>query len=296
MSTSKFITGENPKRFVVKKPNQAAGVEQDSPQQRQTPQHFLQKHSANQLITEPSLGMVSLAARQAMVARVHRSGVQHPSVLNAMAAIERHLFIDSALASRAYDEAALPIGFKQTISQPCVVARMVELAANSAASLRYAQAAASNPTQKSGVWLEIGTGCGYQCAIMAHVAAFVCSVERIEGLHHLATRHIRAAKIQNTALLHGDGLLPWHNQYRSSHAPASHERFDAIVVAAAGLGTPQVWLNQLNIGGRLVAPVQDALGQQCLAVVERHSDAHWQETRLEPVQFVPLLSGLQSAT
>jgi protein-L-isoaspartate(D-aspartate) O-methyltransferase len=201
-----------------------------------TPQAFLNPTVSQEV--KATLGMVSNRARDLMVRRLELAGIQSPTVLAAMRGVARHAFVDSAFASRAYDDAALPIGFKQTISQPLIVARMLELA--------------SGAIQTNGVWLEIGTGCGYQAAVMAQCTAQVCSIERVAGLAANAKTHLAQQSIKNVALLHGDGTQPWRTQFMSSHGRHDYDRFDAIVVAAAGLGAPQVWLDQLNArrGGR----------------------------------------------
>jgi protein-L-isoaspartate(D-aspartate) O-methyltransferase len=224
-----------------------------------------------------TLGMVSTRAREQMVKRLEVAGIQDPKVLQAMRQVQRHAYVDSALASRAYEEATLPLGFKQTISAPSVVARMVQLACGA--------------TQTVGAWLEIGTGGGYQAAVMAQCTPQVCSIERIEGLAHLARQQLTQEGVRNVALLHGDGLKTWQSQYSSSHGLYNFAQFDAIIVAAAGLGMAQVWLDQLVLGGRLIAPVQGEDGVQRLHVVERHSDTAFNRHTLEAVQFVPLLSG-----
>jgi protein-L-isoaspartate(D-aspartate) O-methyltransferase len=245
------------------------------PPAKHTPQAFLNPQVSTDI--KSSLGMVSNRARDLMVRRLELAGIQSTLVLAAMRSVERHAFVDSAFASRAYDDAALPIGFKQTISQPLVVARMVELACGA--------------IQTNGVWLEIGTGCGYQAAVMAQCAPQVCSVERVAGLADIAKTHLTQHQLKNIALLHGDGTQSWRSQYVSSHGNHAYERFDAIVVAAAGLGTPQAWLDQLNIGGRLIAPVQDDAGVQRLHLIERRSETQFDRHFLETVQFVPLLGG-----
>ncbi len=240
-----------------------------------TPQGFLKTVKSEPI--QSTLGMVSQRAREHMVTRLQAAGIQSVTLLNAMRTVPRHAFLDTALASRAYDEATLPIGFKQTISAPIVVARMLEIACGA--------------SQTVGAWLEIGTGCGYQAAVMSRCSLQVCSVERIEGLAQLARQQLTAQSLHNITLLHGDGLQSWRSQYASSHARPAYERFDAIVVAAAGLGIAQVWLDQLAIGGRLVAPVQGDDGVQRLHVVRRLSETQFDRHTFEPMQFVPLLSG-----
>jgi protein-L-isoaspartate(D-aspartate) O-methyltransferase len=240
-----------------------------------TPQVFLKQTVTKDI--QSTLGMVSSRARELMVRRLELAGIESSLVLSAMRSVPRHTFVDSALASRAYDDAALPIGFKQTISQPSVVARMVELACGA--------------IHTNGAWLEVGTGCGYQAAVMAQCTAQVCSIERVAGLANIAKTHLSQQGIKNIALLHGDGKQTWNAQYASSHGLHAYPRFDAVLVAAAGLGLPQAWLDQLNIGGRLVAPVQDAHGVQRLHLIERRSETQFERHFLEAVQFVPLLGG-----
>jgi protein-L-isoaspartate(D-aspartate) O-methyltransferase len=209
--------------------------------------------------------LVSEAIRRAMVARVAKLGVKDASVLAAMQAVQRHLFMDSALAGQAYIDASLPIGHHQTISQPYIVARMIEL-------LR-------NGRDLNNV-LEIGTGCGYQAAVLSCVARQVYSIERIKPLHELAKINLRPMRIANIRLHYGDGMLGL-----SQAAP-----FDGIILAAAGLEVPQVLLEQLCIGGRLVAPV--GARQQVLQLIERIGQGEWKSTTLEDCHFVPLCPGM----
>jgi protein-L-isoaspartate(D-aspartate) O-methyltransferase len=206
-------------------------------------------------------------ARLQLAEKVALSGVRHPQVLEAIATVPRHAFIDQALDGRAYEDSALPIGHQQTISKPSVVARMVELL--------------FKPKKDLGKVLEIGTGCGYQAAILSLVAQEVYSIERIKPLHEQARAKLRPFRIPNLRLVYGDGIrgLP-------QAAP-----FDGIILAAAGLGIPDALLDQLAIGGRLVAPVAKNEEEQQLVVVERVSSQRYQRTVLEEVFFVPLQSG-----
>ncbi|MCG1042187.1 protein-L-isoaspartate(D-aspartate) O-methyltransferase [Mycetohabitans sp. B8] len=214
------------------------------------------------------LALTSERVRQRMVERVRASGVADARVLAALAAIPRHQFVDPALAAQAYEDAALPIGYQQTISKPSVVARMLELAA--------AGRALENV-------LEIGTGCGYQAAVLSHLARDVYSVERVKPLYERAKTNLRPLRVPNIRLHYGDGRLGL-----PSAAP-----FDAIVIAAAGFDVPAVLLEQLAIGGRLVAPVGSRSGnEQVLTLVERVSSAQWRESQLDRVFFVPLKSGV----
>jgi protein-L-isoaspartate(D-aspartate) O-methyltransferase len=217
-------------------------------------------------------GTVSLTSeriRQRMVERLMAGGIRNPRVLEAMGSVPRHIFIDAGLASQAYEDAALPIGHHQTISKPSVVARMVELLA------------AGRPLAKV---LEIGTGCGYQAAVLSRVATEVYSIERVRPLFERAKSNLRPLRVPNIRLHYGDGRLGL-----SAAAP-----FDAIIVAAAGLDVPQALLDQLEIGGRLVAPVASTDGgnEQILTMVERTGPAQWRTSRLDRVFFVPLKSGV----
>jgi protein-L-isoaspartate(D-aspartate) O-methyltransferase len=206
-------------------------------------------------------------ARIQLAEKVAASGVRHRQVLEAIATVPRHAFVDEALDTRAYEDSALPIGHQQTISKPSVVARMVELL--------------FKPKKELGKVLEIGTGCGYQAAILSLIASEVYSIERIRPLHDQARAKLRPFRIPNLRLVYGDGIrgLP-------QAAP-----FDGIILAAAGLGIPDPLLDQLAIGGRLVAPVAKSEEEQQLVVVERVSSQRYQRTVLEEVFFVPLQSG-----
>lgn len=217
-----------------------------------------------------SLGLTSERLRSRMVELLADSGIAHPQVLQAIAAVPRHLFVDAALASRAYENDALPIGHRQTISQPYIVARMLELA------LQAPQV--NSPPRR---WLEVGTGCGYQAAVMAHLAGQVLSVERLAVLAERARANLRLLELPNVWTYLGDGLLGM-----PEHAP-----FDAIVVAAAGLQVPEALRSQLAIGGRLIMPVGPPQKQELLVVLRQ--DAKTFETRsITPVRFVPLLAGV----
>jgi protein-L-isoaspartate(D-aspartate) O-methyltransferase len=220
--------------------------------------------------TAPSraVPMVSGAVRAAMVARLAKQGIQDAKVLAAMETVPRHMFIEPGLVSQAYIDASLPIGHHQTISQPYIVARMIEVL----------RANANGGTL--GKVLEIGTGCGYQAAVLSLVAKEVFSIERIKALHELAKANLRPLRIANIRLQYGDGMLGLPQV-----AP-----FDGIILAAAGLEVPQTLLDQLNIGGRLVAPVGGR--HQVLQLVERVSKFEWTNTTLEDCHFVPLRPGV----
>jgi protein-L-isoaspartate(D-aspartate) O-methyltransferase len=209
------------------------------------------------------IGMTSQRTRDRMVSRLRDKGVADETVLDAMARVPRHLFVEEAIASRAYEDSALPIGFEQTISQPFVVARMLEAVRNG---------------RSLGRVLEIGTGCGYQAAVLAVIAAEVYSIERIAALLEKARANLRPMRISNLRLVHGDGAL----------GLAQVAPFDAIVMAAAAPKLPQALLEQLAQGGRLVAPV--GRGEQSLVLVERTRDG-FSERRLDAAKFVPLRGG-----
>jgi protein-L-isoaspartate(D-aspartate) O-methyltransferase len=211
--------------------------------------------------------MVSEAVRKAMVARIEKQGVKDAKVLAAMQAVPRHLFMEPALASQAYIDASLPIGHHQTISQPYIVARMIEV-------MR-----ATNRGGELGKVLEIGTGCGYQAAVLSLIAKEVYSIERIKPLHELAKTNLRPLRIPNIRLHYGDGMLGFPQV-----AP-----FDGIILAAAGLEVPRTLLEQLSIGGRLVAPV--GTHHQVLQLIERVGKHEWVTTTLEDCHFVPLRPG-----
>ncbi|MES2299786.1 MAG: protein-L-isoaspartate(D-aspartate) O-methyltransferase [Pseudomonadota bacterium] len=208
--------------------------------------------------------LVSEAVRRAMVARVAKQGVQDTLVLGALESVPRHQFIEPALSTQAYIDASLPIGHNQTISQPYIVARMIEVMRNGG-QLKHV--------------LEIGTGCGYQAAVLACVAQQVFSIERIKPLHELAKTNLRPLRISNLRLQYGDGMLGLPQA-----AP-----FDGIILAAAGLEVPQALLEQLAIGGRLVAPVGARV--QHLQLIVRTGTSAWTSTTLEGCHFVPLRPG-----
>ena len=221
---------------------------------------------ANTVKRDENMTLVSEAIRKAMVKRVQQQGVQDPMVLAAMEAVPRHYFLEPGLASQAYIDASLPIGYHQTISQPYIVARMIEI-------LR------EQTTGKLNRVLEIGTGCGYQAAVLAHVAKEVYSIERIKPLHELARNNLRQLRIPNLRLHYGDGMLGFPQV-----AP-----FDGIILAAAGLEVPQALLDQMAVGGRLIAPIGEK--NQVLKLVLRTGVFEWKTETLETCHFVPLKAG-----
>jgi len=185
--------------------------------------------------------------------------------------VERHRFVDSALVNQAYEDTSLPIGLGQTISKPSVVARMIEL-------LLAGAAAAPG---KLGRVLEIGTGCGYQAAVLSLLAKEVYSIERLRGLHDKARDNLRPFRLANVHLLFGDGMAGF-----AKGAP-----YAGIIAAAGGDSVPQAWIDQLAIGGRIVSPTLAPSGQQALVVMEK-TPREMKQTVLETVHFVPLKSGI----
>ena len=225
-------------------------------------------HVPTKVPVPQGLGMDSGAVRASMVKKIAASGVADEQVLVAMGAVERHRFVDSALANQAYEDTSLPIGLGQTISKPGVVARMAELLRNGRAD-------------KLGRVLEIGTGCGYQAAVLSHLATEVYSIERLRGLHDKARANLRPLRLANVHLLFGDGMAGF-----AKGAP-----YAAIVAAAGGEAIPHAWIEQLAVGGRLVAPMVTPGGPQALVVVDKTPQG-LQQTVLEAVHFVPLKSGI----
>lgn len=223
---------------------------------------------AARTVPTQGLGLDSQAVRQSMVRKLAAQGIGHPLVLQAMGTVERHRFVDSALVNQAYEDTSLPIGLGQTISKPNVVARMLELLMH-------------GHTQPIGRVLEIGTGCGYQAAVMALLAREVYSIERLRGLHEKARTNLRPLRVPNLHLLLGDGMLGY-----AAGAP-----YMGIVAAAGGEAIPQAWIDQLAVGGRLVAPAALQPGRQQLVVIDKTAKGLTQ-TVLEPVHFVPLKSGV----
>jgi len=222
--------------------------------------------------TTPS--MASDAVRARMVQKLAAQGISDPRVLRALGTVERHRFVDSALVNQAYEDTSLPIGLGQTISKPSVVARMIEL-------LLGAPALAGKPQERLGRVLEIGTGCGYQAAVLNHVATEVYSIERLRGLHERARANLRHFRLATVHLMLGDGMVGY-----AKGAP-----YAGIIAAAGGEAVPEAWTEQLAVGGRIVAPTQSAGGGQALVVIDK--TARGLERRiLEAVHFVPLKSGI----
>ena len=218
--------------------------------------------------SDQQTGLASARVRDRMVERVRELGVSDPRVLEAMRAVPRHLFVDEALASRAYEDTALPIGHGQTISQPYIVARTAELALQNLADPRTAHV------------LEVGTGCGYAAAVLAQLFGEVITVERLRALHERARENLRQLRLPNVRLIFGDGA-----QGVAAAAP-----FDRIVAAAASDAIPPAWIEQLKIGGRIVAPV--GTWNQQLLVATKDENGQVQTSGKEPVRFVPLRGGV----
>jgi len=213
-------------------------------------------------------GLASAKVRDRMADRVRELGVRDSRVLDAMRSVPRHLFVDEALASRAYEDTPLPIGHGQTISQPYIVARTIELALE----------AGSDP-QRARV-LEVGTGCGYAAAVLAQLFGEVVSVERVRALHERARENLRPLRLPNVRLVFGDG----------SRGVEQAAPYDAIVAAAAGDAIPSAWVEQLKTGGRIVAPL--GIDEQQLVVAMKDESGKLVRTGKEAVRFVPLRGGL----
>jgi len=216
------------------------------------------------------LGMTSLRTRQRLLERLTEKGIKDIRVLEAMRDTPRHLFLDEALASRAYEDLALPIGYQQTISQPYIVARMTEI-------LIEDKKLESQPIDKA---LEVGTGCGYQAAILSRFSKSVLTIERIKALHDKAAKNLKKLKVRNVKLLFDDG----------SDLIEAKENYDAILFAAAPLEVPTYFLDKLSIGGKLVAPIGGGEVQD-LSLIKRLSKNKYETEVVEQVLFVPFLGG-----
>jgi protein-L-isoaspartate(D-aspartate) O-methyltransferase len=210
------------------------------------------------------IGMTSARTRERLVQRLRDQGIANPAVLERIRDVPRHIFVDEALGSRAYEDTALPIGFGQTISQPYIVARMTEALLEGGPLARV---------------LEVGTGCGYQSAVLSPLVTMLFTIERIAPLMERARERIKELGMRNVRFRHGDGSVGW-----KAHAP-----FDGILVAAAPLTVPEAWLQQLKIGGRLIVPVGPEGEQQLVRFTQKEQRVEKQT--LGPVAFVPLLGG-----
>jgi protein-L-isoaspartate(D-aspartate) O-methyltransferase len=211
------------------------------------------------------IGMTSARTRDRLVQRLREQGIRSLEVLDRIRNVPRHIFVDEALASRAYEDTALPIGFGQTISQPYIVARMTEALLD------------GGPLQNV---LEIGTGCGYQTAVLAGLVGRISTVERIEPLLKRARERLKDLGIKNVRFKHGDGTQGW-----ATHAP-----YDGILAAAAPLRVPEALVEQLAVGGRLIMPVGPEGAQELVRFTKREQKLDRQS--LGPVAFVPLLGGV----
>ena len=248
-------------------------VRLDSPRSVSMPvqSKVLQKVTASAIEPPRGLGMDSGAVRRSMVAKLAQQGISDAQVLAAMGAIERHRFVDTALVNQSYEDTSLPIGLGQTISKPGVVARMLELLRQGSSS-------------RLGRVLEIGTGCGYQAAVLSQLCVEVYSMERLRGLHDKARDNLRHLRLDNLHLMFGDGMAGY-----ARGAP-----YAGIIAAAGGEAIPQCWVDQLAIGARLVAPVSAGAsrpGQQALVVIDK-TEQGVRQTVMEAVHFVPLKSGV----
>ncbi|HSD74208.1 MAG TPA: protein-L-isoaspartate(D-aspartate) O-methyltransferase [Steroidobacteraceae bacterium] len=210
------------------------------------------------------IGMTSARTRERLVQRLKENGIRNPVILDRIRSVPRHLFVDEALSSRAYEDVALPIGFGQTISQPWIVARMTEALLE------------GGPLENV---LEIGTGCGYQTAVLAPLVGKIYSIERVGPLLERARERLKELGIRNVRFRHGDGAQGW-----PTHAP-----YEGILVAAAPHAIPDVLVDQLAPGGRMIVPI-GAEGEQELLRITRESDRIKRE-RLGAVAFVPLVQG-----
>jgi protein-L-isoaspartate(D-aspartate) O-methyltransferase len=210
------------------------------------------------------IGMTSARTRDRLVQRLREQGIENLTVLDRIRNVPRHIFVDEALGSRAYEDTALPIGYGQTISQPYIVARMTE-------------ALLEGGTLEN--VLEVGTGCGYQTAVLAPLVTHLYTIERIEPLLSRARERLKELGIRNVRFRHGDGTLGW-----KPHAP-----FDGILVAAAPLTVPDALIKQLKIGGRLVVPIGPEGEQELVRLTRR--EQRIEREPLGPVAFVPLLGG-----
>jgi protein-L-isoaspartate(D-aspartate) O-methyltransferase len=210
------------------------------------------------------IGMTSARTRDRLVQRLRDQGITNLSVLDRVRNVPRHIFVDEALGSRAYEDTALPIGFGQTISQPYIVARMTEAILEGGPLTNV---------------LEVGTGCGYQTAVLSPLVDRIYTIERIEPLITRAKERIKELGIRNVRFRHGDGTQGW-----KAHAP-----FDGVLVAAAPLVVPEELIKQLKVGGRLLVPVGPEGQQELIRFTRKEQRVERQS--LGPVAFVPLLGG-----
>lgn len=271
MAATRKTSVASPQGTTVLKPSAPSPLTPRPLLRPQQPLQHAAAHSARRS-APTGLGLDSAGVRDRMVQRLRADGLRHDAVLAALSAVQRHRFVDAALVTQAYEDTSLPIGHGQTISKPSVVGRMIEL---------LLQGANAKAAGQAGRVLEIGTGCGYQAAVLAQVARQVFSVERVKPLHDKARALLAPLSIRNVRLVYGDGML--------GHPP--NAPYDGIIAAAGGESLPQAWIDQLAVGGRIVAPVRDASDRQVLVVVDR-TEQGLERSVHEVVQFVPLRSGL----
>jgi len=275
------MSGSPPRRFPLPLNKLGGGAAGSTSPAREVlmPQRHLREAAADaaRQLAPSGLGMDSAQVRQRMVQRLQAEGLRDDRVLQALAAVPRHEFVDSALAIQAYEDTSLPIGHGQTISKPSVVGRMIAMLMGGGTARQQGQL---------GRVLEIGTGCGYQAAVLALLAKQVVSIERLKPLHDKARLNLAARRHPHIRLIYGDGRL--------GHPPAAP--FDSIVAAAGGEDLPPAWLAQLAPGGRLVAPMVAPGGRgQILVVVDHVVEAglsRFVRSEHEAVLFVPLKSGV----
>lgn len=278
-----------PRRFPATMPSASAGA--SAPQDRllrpQAHLHQIERERRLQSVPQ-GVGLDSPRVRQRMVERLKADGISHPAVLEAFSHVPRHLFVDTALVNQAYEDTSLPIGLGQTISKPSVVAAMMQLLCIRPGLGALGPGHGFRVDKPLGTCLEIGTGCGYQAALLACLSTRVISVERLRELHLKARLHLDQVtpllgrQSADVRLVHGDGML--------GHAPSAP--YHTIIAAAGGAQVPSAWLEQLAPGGRLVAPVVAAGGAQVLTVIDRLPDGTLKHTQAGVVLFVPLKSGL----
>lgn len=271
MAAAKKTLVRAPHGSVAHKPAAPAPVTPRPLLRPQQPLQHAAAHSARHSVPT-GLGLDSAGVRQRLAERLRAEGLRHDGVLAAIASVPRHRFVDAALVTQAYEDTSLPIGHGQTISKPSVVARMIELLMGGANARAAGQL---------GRVLEIGTGCGYQAAVLAQLSRQVYSVERVKPLHDKARALLAPLAVRNLRLVYGDGML--------GHPP--NAPYDGIIAAAGGESLPAAWTDQLAIGGRIVAPVRDGADRQVLVVVDRTEQGLARSVH-EVVQFVPLRSGL----
>lgn len=219
------------------------------------------------------IGLDSADVRKRMAMRLRSLGIKSEAVLDAMASVPRHMFVDAALVTQAYEDTSLPIGHGQTISKPSVVARMIELLMSGVLARK---------SGGLGRVLEIGTGCGYQAAVLASLAKQVVSVERLRPLHDKARELLAPLRPANLRLVYGDGIR--------GHPP--NAPYDSIIAAAGGDSLPPAWLEQLALGGRLVSPMRQAGSDRQVLIVVDRTEQGYEQNAYEAVHFVPLKSGL----